>query len=136
MAWDESSASGPLGAGSYSFNATYSGDANYKGSTSDCEPLTVDQAATSITTEIHDDSDATIPHTPVGTAVIAGITVHDNSTVSGEVSGFPIGGTIRYHFYETNDCTGSFDDSGPLALGSESPAEGPLAAGAYSFNAS
>ncbi len=35
---------GPLAAGSYSFQATYSGDANYVGSTGSCEPLTVDLA--------------------------------------------------------------------------------------------
>ena len=32
---------GPLAAGGFSFKATYSGDDNYKGSTSDCEPLSV-----------------------------------------------------------------------------------------------
>src|SRR5207249_7674367 len=32
---------GPIGPGQYSFNAVYSGDANYVGSTSACEPFTV-----------------------------------------------------------------------------------------------
>src|SRR5262249_49427269 len=32
---------GPLAAGSYSFMAIYTGDTNYAGSTSECEPLTV-----------------------------------------------------------------------------------------------
>ena len=36
-----SNTQGPLAAGSYGFQATYSGDANYAGSTSTCEPLTV-----------------------------------------------------------------------------------------------
>src|SRR5262249_58201580 len=38
---DPSSSEGPLAAGSYSFQAVYSGDDNYNGSTSACEPLTV-----------------------------------------------------------------------------------------------
>ena len=37
----ESGPHGPLTNGSYSFQAIYSGDSNYQGSTSDCEPLTV-----------------------------------------------------------------------------------------------
>ncbi len=36
-----SNSEGPLNAGSYSFQAVYSGDANYNGSTGACEPLTV-----------------------------------------------------------------------------------------------
>jgi hypothetical protein len=35
---------GPLAAGSYSFQAVYSGDANYHGVTGDCEPFTIDPA--------------------------------------------------------------------------------------------
>jgi hypothetical protein len=38
---DPSTAETPLTPGSYAFQATYSGDDNYTGSTSDCEPLTV-----------------------------------------------------------------------------------------------
>src|SRR5947207_776809 len=45
---------GPLAAGAYSFKATYAGDSNYSGSTSDCEPLTVRQASSSTSTDIHD----------------------------------------------------------------------------------
>ncbi len=37
-------AEGPLTAGSYSFQATYNGDANYTGSTGACEPFTVSKA--------------------------------------------------------------------------------------------
>src|SRR5262249_25965858 len=38
-----SSSEGPLAAGSYSFRAVYGGDINYNGSSSDCEPLTVNK---------------------------------------------------------------------------------------------
>ena len=46
-----SSPEGPLAAGSYGFEAIYSGDANYAGSTSACEPLTVG-AGTSATATV------------------------------------------------------------------------------------
>src|SRR5215472_12658635 len=42
-----SNTKGPLAAGSYSFQATYSGDANYAGSTSPCEPFSVGMNPTS-----------------------------------------------------------------------------------------
>ncbi len=45
---------GPLAAGSYSFEATYSGDANYAGSTSTCEPLTISAGTTTTDTVIND----------------------------------------------------------------------------------
>jgi hypothetical protein len=40
----KSSTEGPLGSGSYSFQATYSGDSNYSGSTSVCEPFSLGKA--------------------------------------------------------------------------------------------
>src|SRR5579863_5949115 len=42
----ESSPQGPLPAGSYSYQAVYSGDSNYAGSTGAVEPLTVSQGTT------------------------------------------------------------------------------------------
>ena len=35
---------GPLAAGSYGFEATYSGDTNYRGLDQHCEPLTISRA--------------------------------------------------------------------------------------------
>src|SRR5438552_205648 len=43
----ESSSQGPLAAGSYSYQAVYSGDSNYAGSTGDVEPLTVSMGTSS-----------------------------------------------------------------------------------------
>ena len=48
-----STAFGPLAAGTYSFRATYNGDANYTTSTGPCEPLSVTTAGTSTATTIH-----------------------------------------------------------------------------------
>jgi hypothetical protein len=45
----DASASGALSAGSYAFQAAYSGDSNYSGSTSSCENFSVGQAAQTIT---------------------------------------------------------------------------------------
>ncbi|MFN8486751.1 MAG: Ig-like domain-containing protein [Caldilineaceae bacterium] len=85
---DPSVSEGPLAAGSYSFKATYSGDSNYNGSTGACEPLTVDKAQLTISTQIHNAS-----HGNVGgdTHVALGSVVHDTASVGGAVTGFAIG---------------------------------------------
>ena len=84
----ESSSTGPLAAGSYSFRATYNGDSNYNGSAeSGCEPFHVAKADTSTATEVHLDgnhADVTGETKPLGSAF------HDQATVSGEQAGFPI----------------------------------------------
>src|SRR5262249_24398446 len=95
-----SDAEGPLAAGGYSFKAVYSGDTNYNGSTSDCEPLTVTKADSSTATDIHDASHAVV------TSVVLGATVHDKATVSG-IPGFTPTGGVRFTFYKTIDCTGT-----------------------------
>ena len=66
-----SSTEGPLAAGSYAFQATYSGDSSYGGSTSACEPFS---AATSTSTPTR---------TPTG--AVAGITTP--STGAGSTAG-------------------------------------------------
>src|SRR5262249_1519447 len=58
----ESGSHGPLAPGSYSFMAIYSGDSNYAGSSSDCEPLTVFNPDSNTTTTIHNAA-----HQPVTT---------------------------------------------------------------------
>src|SRR3989441_964239 len=124
-----SSAASALPAGSYSFQASWPGDSNYNSATAACEPLTVNKGSTSTATEIHDAS-----HNVV-TSVALGTTVHDKATVSGQVSGFTIGGTVTYTFFSTaSTCTGS-SSTATVAVGSESGNHGPLAAGEYSFKA-
>src|SRR2546428_9350 len=125
----DSSSTSALPAGSYSFQASWPGDSNYNSATSDCEPLTVNKASTTTATEIHDAS-----HTVV-TSVALGTTVHDKATISGQVSGFTIGGTVTYTYFSTaSACTGS-SSTETVSVGSESGNHGPLAAGAYSFKA-
>jgi len=129
-----STSQGPLAAGSYSFQATYSGDSNYNGSTSSCEPLTVGKANSTTSTEIHDAA-----HTVV-TSVALGSTVHDQAIVSGTGAGTPTG-TVTFTFFTANNaCTGASVAAGTVTLDSNgvahpSTGQGPLAAGSYSFQA-
>src|SRR2546426_955817 len=111
-------------AGSFSWNALYSGDANNGGATSACEPLVVNQAIPSITTTVSSNN------VPVGTLV------HDSATLS---NGFNAGGTVTYTLFSDAGCAVS-----GVILSTVTVANGvvpdssatTLTAGAYSFQAS
>ena len=125
---------GPLAAGSYGFRATYGGNANFTGSTSTCEPLTVNKAASNTVTEIHDAA-----HNVV-TSVALGTTVHDKATVTSANTSFPITGTVTFQFYSTIGCTDAGIASGSATVDASGVAhpsdpQGPLAAGSYGFKA-
>src|SRR5437870_3876850 len=126
-----SASQGPLTAGSYSFKAAYSGDANYTTGDSPCEPLTVTALTPTVATEIHDASHAAVTSVPAGT------TVHDKATVSGAF-GTPTG-TVTFTFFTTSSaCTGASVGSGTVTLDASgvahpSTSQGPLSAGSYSF---
>jgi hypothetical protein len=127
-----STTEGPLAVGSYSFKATYSGDGNYSGSTSDCEPFSVGTAPTSISTIVFD---AGTNAAWSGTEQ-TGASAYDTSSVSGQVDGIAPTGTVSYTFWSNGTCASTGSDAGSLlALGSHSSTEGPLAAGSYSFKA-
>jgi len=123
----ESPSKGPLATGSYSFNATYSGDTNYNPSFSACEPFEVEKAATSIVTEVHNATHDVV------TVVLQGTAVHDNATVSGQVDGFTITGTITYNFWTNSDCAELLAVE-TVGVGLESTPL-TLAPGSYSYNA-
>ena len=101
-----SSSEGPLAAGSYSFQATYSGDSNYVGSTSDCELLTVNKASTTTTLFLTETYKAyylngtaygytwTIPST--WNFATLGALLKSSSNVGTQIDGFVIGGTMTY----------------------------------------
>ncbi len=88
-----SSTQGPLSAsgGPYAFQATYSGDANYLGDTSDCEPFTVGQASLTVTTSLS------------ATSTEVGIPVYDTAQIVGATSN--AGGTVTYAVYSDSACT-------------------------------
>src|SRR5262249_59898021 len=73
---DPSSSEGPLGAGSYSFRATYGGDTNYNGSTGPCEPLGVGKANSSTSTDIPH------PNHNHGPTAALGVTLQDKTNLT------------------------------------------------------
>jgi hypothetical protein len=84
-------------AGTYSFQAVYSGDSNNNGATSVCstEQLVVSRNSPTITTTLS----SAVP-------VAIGDLVHDSSTLIGATAN--AGGTVTYHAYAgANTCTGT-----------------------------
>jgi hypothetical protein len=129
-----SATTGPLLAGNYSFQATYSGDGNYNVSTSACEPLGVGKTASSTATQVINNATG-VP--PTGTEK-TGTAFHDTAKVTG-VPGIAPTGTVTYSLFPVGDCTGSpvTTQAVPLESGAtpNSSATGPLGAGSYSFQA-
>ena len=125
-----SASSGALTAGSYSFQASYSGDGDYATSTGTCEPLTVTLDPSSTVTSVMQGGSAV-------TAVAAGSSVTDQATVSGS-AGTPTG-TVTFTFFTNGTCTspGTAGTLVTLASGvATSASSGALTAGSYSFQAS
>ncbi len=81
-----------LTAGSYSFIGVYSGDSNYTGYTGAVEPLTINQASSSVSTAIYDSTGGAVTNT-------LGESVYDTATVTG--TPFTPTGTVTYYFYDT-----------------------------------
>src|SRR5258706_4822982 len=121
---------GPLNTGSYSFRASIAGDTNYNGKTSSCEPFSVTQAETGVTTEVHNSAHEDITNTPV----VLGTEVHDSSDLSGKVGDIDPTGTVTYHFFTNGVCEGESSDE-IVTLGSESSTQTGLGAGSYSYKA-
>ncbi|HZZ43308.1 MAG TPA: SdrD B-like domain-containing protein [Tepidisphaeraceae bacterium] len=123
---------GPLGAGSYSYIAVYSGDSNYGIAIGDPEPLTINTSTSSVSTNIQDSTGGPVTST-------LGESVYDTATVTGT----PITptGTVTYNFYNTSSPTYgvtapvstqtvSLNPDGTLPTSSDTS---PLSAGNYSF---
>ena len=125
---------GPLAAGSYSFQAVYSGDANYAASTSTCEPFKVGTGTSQTATTVFD---AATNAAWAGTET-AGARAYDTATVTAS-AGFTPTGTITYTVFPNSGCTGAGSPAGGGALAAglapNSSNQGPLAAGSYSFQA-
>ncbi|HWF15073.1 MAG TPA: hypothetical protein VG244_02720, partial [Acidimicrobiales bacterium] len=131
-----SSTVGPLAAGNYGFEATWTGDGNYAGSTSSCEPFSVSKGSTVTDTTLH----TTASGSPVLTSpVTLGTSVFDTNTITPSPAGFPLGGTVSYAFY--TDTSGTGCNGTPVAEGTglansaPSSTVGPLTAGNYGFEA-
>ena len=130
-----SNTEGPLGGGSYSFEATYSGDRTYGGSTSSCEPFTLGLKSTTTNTTVFD---AATNAAWSGTET-APASAYDTSSISGGIGGFTPTGSVSYTFWTNNTCTNAGTGAGGGALvagvAPNSNTEGPLAAGNYGFEA-
>ena len=126
-----STAFGPLAAGSYSFRATYNGDANYSASTGPCENLTVQKGNTSTATDIHNATHDTV------TTVRAGTPVHDQATVTGTAFGTPTG-TVSFRWFTNGTCSGDSVSAGSASVNGAgiahpSDVETPNAAATFAF---
>src|SRR5262249_15789522 len=103
---------GPLAAGSYSFQATYSGDANYAGSTGPCEPFSLGIPSTQTATTVFDAG----TNAPWAGTESTGASAYDTSSVSGEQGGIVPTGTVAYTFFTNGSCQGSGTGAGTVTL--------------------
>ena len=134
-----SSNEGPLGVGSYSFEASYSGDSNYAAATGGCESLSVGKALPTVTTAVKDAASGAA----WSGSETTGASAYDTATVGPEQDSQVITGTVTYSFFTNGSCATTGDaapitDTVTLSGGTvpNSSTEGPLAAGSYSFLAS
>lgn len=123
-----------LGAGSYSYKADYSGDANYNSSNGICEPFSIDKAQLTTNTQVHNANHANVTNG----SVPLGSVVHDTSTVSGVVGGFtaPL---VSFTFYANGSCNPSgtaVANTGTEGGAVRSADSNTLGAGSYSYKAS
>src|SRR5439155_1392765 len=128
-----SAASSSLGAGSYTYDASYAGDSNYNDIAASAvtdEPLTVDKGTLTLTTQIHNASHVNVggaPHVPLGSGV------HDpTSFPARRASDLAPSGTVSFTF------NGSPAGSGASETGiyATSAASSSLGAGNYTYDAS
>ena len=137
-----STTTGALAAGSYSFEATYGGDATNLGGVSACEPFVVlapvvippGLVVSTTTTGLINNTTLVAP---TGTEV-AGASFHDTSTVVG-ASGAATG-TVTYSFFADGTCAGTPVSTDAVTIAGSgavpnSTTTGAPAAGSYSFEA-
>ena len=133
-----SSTTSTLGAGSYSYEASYSGDSNYDASgQSTCEPFSVLQATPSISTKVFDAS----TNTHWSGTETTGATAYDTASIEGTVAGFVPTGTVTYTLFSTStSCTGPSTTQVVTLNGDgtvpNSSTTSTLGAGSYSYEAS
>jgi len=87
---------------------------------------------------VHDPSHADITNTSVD----LGTTVHDTATLTPDIGGFSLAGSVVYTFYRGGDCTTGTADApaqsvtvSAAGVVPDSSTKGPLAAGSYAFKA-
>ena len=125
-----------LAAGSYSYEASYSGNADYSSEDSSCVGFSVGHADLAAMGQVVDDATTSSPWT---NAEATGATATDTSTVSG-VGGYVPTGTVTYALYSGPSCAGEPLQSSTKTIGGgdvpNSATTTPLHAGSYSYQAS
>jgi hypothetical protein len=124
-----------LAAGSYSFQATYSGDRNYAGSVSGCEPFSVGGGMSRTSTTVFDAS----TNAAWSGTESTGASAYDTASVSTSDT-ITATGTVSYTFYTNGACSGTGSSAGTVTLTASgavpnSATEHTLTAGSYSFQA-
>jgi hypothetical protein len=118
--------------GSYSFEAQYNGDSNYKASPlSAAEPFTVTQGTSSVVTTLHNAADGSAVAN--GSSLALGSSLYDTAAVSVTPTFAAPTGTVSYFFSSDGGVTYSLFDT--EAVGTKSINTAALAPGSYSFEA-
>ena len=131
-----STSTGPLGVGSYSFSALYSGDGNNDPSGPNCESFTLSaQATSSTTTTVFDQS----TNAQWSSSELVGASAYDTATVTGVTGVIPTG-TVTYSLFDDANCTNSPTTTDQVTVAGDgsvpnSTPTGALGAGNYSFDA-
>jgi hypothetical protein len=126
-----SSTTAALGAGSYAFEAQYSGDPDYLGNDSSCALFQVLRSPTTTAQVVFD--------VPPGGDEVTGTAAYDTSSVAPGIAGFSDTGTVTYFFYRNATCSGEVEGEPVDLVGGAVPSSSttvPLAPGTYSFQAS
>ena len=132
----DSAETAALQAGSYGYQAIYSGDGNYNGSTGACEPFAISKAGSATATVVKDHSGATVD---VANPAALGSKVHDTATVT--ASPFTATGTVTYQLYSGLTCASGnkIGSAQQVALSSgsvpDSAETAALQAGSYGYQA-
>jgi hypothetical protein len=133
--------SASLGAGEYSYTASFGGDDNYNAvalAPGDCEYLKVNKGDLQLRTDIHNAAHVVI------TSANAGAVVHDSGTLSGAVTGFnPDLTKVSFRIFTNGTCTGNgtgVSNTGADTAGSTTVARSAnsaaLGVGDFSYRAS
>ena len=121
-----------LAAGTYSFQASYSGDSNYHSVTGSCEPFNVAKATPSVGSTVHDFATSN----PWSNSEVTGARAYDTATVAAS-PGIPPTGTVEYSLFSNSQCesVAISTDQQTLASGTvpDSAPTSTLNAGSYSF---
>ena len=126
-----SSPRGPLPAGDYAYQVDFNSglSTSVADGTSDCEPFSVEKAATTTTTEVQNSANE-----PITVLDIFGGAVHDSAATTSTNNSFPITGTVTYSFWTNFTCDGTATSTETVAVNTDSSPQ-TLGAGFFSYQA-